>query len=60
MAQGARRVRKLAVRGARAGRRVGDRARSLRVTRQRQVLLRSDARVRQVAFDGEPLWGRVV
>ncbi|MGW4103848.1 stealth family protein [Streptomyces sp. NPDC004976] len=32
----------------------------LRVTRQRQVLLRSDARVRQVAFDGEPLWGRVV
>ncbi|MFJ9001603.1 stealth family protein [Streptomyces sp. NPDC102359] len=31
----------------------------LRVTRQRQGLLRSDAGVRQVAFDGEPLWGRV-
>src|SRR5690606_24194389 len=60
MAQGARRVRKLAVRGVRAGRKVGDRARSLRVTRQRQGLLRSDARVRQVVFDGEPLWGRGV
>nr|WP_323137440.1 stealth family protein [Streptomyces viridodiastaticus] len=32
----------------------------LRVTRQRQGLLRSDAGVRQVSFDGEPLWGRVV
>ncbi|MEU5653989.1 sugar phosphotransferase, partial [Streptomyces pseudogriseolus] len=60
MAPASRRVRRLARRGLGVGRKVRDRASAARLARQRQGLLGSDAGVRQVSFDGVPLWGRVV
>ncbi|MEV5415045.1 stealth family protein [Streptomyces albogriseolus] len=60
MAPASRRIRRLARRGLGVGRKVRDRASAVRLTRQRQGLLGSDAGVRQVSFGGEALWGRVV
>ncbi|MGW5513104.1 sugar phosphotransferase, partial [Streptomyces albogriseolus] len=60
MARASRRIRRLARRGLGVGRKVRDRASAVRLTRQRQGLLGSDAGVRQVSFGGEALWGRVV
>ncbi len=59
MTPGSRRIRKLARRGLGVGRMVRDQASAALLDRQRRGLLESHAGVRQVAFDGEPLWGRV-